>query len=215
MQQILNVVTPATSYDLVSLDEMKMKLGIPPTDTSRDALLQELITNISSVAADKCCRHPASLVYETVDEKFYQLEDGCSRRLFLSQWPVVRGDITSMTQDGVDLLTNTDWILEEKTGTLYMPPAADPWFGVIEITYSGGYKNPDEVPGSLKFVVEAVLRESYMAWIRNPSMFGVRQIAHKEARVGYYGPNMFPTIGLSQTWDTCKGILNKYIRHWV
>jgi gp6-like head-tail connector protein len=216
VQQILNVLTPSQTYDLVTLDEMKMKLNIPLTDTSKDALLQELITNASDTIARLCNR---VFAFEEVNETFYQLEDGygaISRRLYLSRWPVAASDVTALTQDGTDILTEpTGWILEESTGTLYFPPPSGVWGGVIDVTYSGGYPLPDGAPGSLKFAVEAALRESYMSWIRSPGTFGVRLIAHKDSRVSYYGPNMFPTMGLPATWTFIHEILKKYTRFWV
>lgn len=216
MQQILNVITPADTQDLVSLEDMKMKLGIPDTNTAQDPLIQELITNISETIAKMCNR---VFGYEQVMETFYQLEDGCyTQRLYLSRWPVVQADITSITQNGNDI---SDWfdtgqcIVEEATGTLYSPSNFGSWRGPVEVLYSGGYDLPDDAPGSLKFAMEALMRESYMSWIRNPALFGVRLISHKESRIGYYGPNMFPTIGLPGTWKVVEGLCNKYIRHWV
>jgi hypothetical protein len=214
MQQLLNVLTPATSQDLVSLDDMKIKMGIPPTTTTTDAMLQELITNTSEMIARLCNR---VFGYEEVDETFYQLEDDSSQRLYLSRWPVASADITAITQDGADLLPTfkSSWLLEESTGTLYLPPNLGTWYGVIDVVYSGGYKLPDEAPGPLGFAVEALLREQYMSWIRSPSSFGVRQIRHKESSIGYYAPNLFPTAGLPATWTAVQSVLNKYIRHWV
>jgi hypothetical protein len=218
MQQILNVLTAAPTQDLVSLTDMKQKLFIPDADTSKDFLLQEIITNTSETIAKLCNR---VFGYESVDETFYQLEDGCSRRLYLSRWPVVKSDIETFTQDGSDLLALWgppgvgEWVLEQETGTLYRPPPLGPWLGVIDVNYSGGYVLPDAAPGSLKFAVEALIREGYTAWLRSPASFGVRQISHKEARIGYYAPNMFPTTGVPSTWQSVTSILNKYIRHWV
>jgi hypothetical protein len=214
MQQILNVLTPADTQDLVTLDEMKMKLML--TDTSKDALLQELITNTSEVIARMCNR---VFGYEEVDETYYQLEDDNSRRLYLSRWPVTLTDITSFTCDGVDLLpsqTTCDWVLEELTGTLYRRPDLGPWYGQIDVVYSGGYPLPDGAPGALKFAAEALIREGYIAWIRSPSSFSVSNIAHKESRVGYFGPQVFSTIGNPATWQALQqGLLYKFIRHWV
>jgi hypothetical protein len=216
MQQILNVLTEATSQDLVTLDEMKMKLMIVSTDTSKDALLQELITNTSEVIARMCNR---VFGYTEVDETFYQLEDDSSQRLYLSQWPVVLADIESFTCDGIDLMPSQatgDWVLEAKTGTLYQRPDLGPWYGTIDVVYSGGYQLPDDAPNALKFAAEALIREGYIAWIRNPSSFTVSNISHKESRIGYFGPNVFSTIGNPATWDMLKnGLLYKYIRHWV
>lgn len=236
MQQILNVTEPATAeppagaYDLVSLEEMKMKFSIPDDVTQWDALLQELITNISETIALMC--NNRVFAYEGVDETFWQLEDNPNRstqRLYLSRWPVVADDIESITQNGTDISINEigdpgsapgtgngQWILEEQTGTLYMPPQFGPWHGTIDVKYHGGYKLPEGAPGSLKFCVEALIRESYMSWIRSPGSYGVRLISHKESRIGYYGPNMFPTMGLPATWLAVQNILNRsYIRFWV
>jgi hypothetical protein len=216
VQQILNVITPSTTQDLVSLADMKQKLFIDTTDTTKDFLLQEIITNTSETIAKLCNR---VFGYEAVDETFYQLNDGRSQRLYLSRWPVQLADIQTFTQDGSDLLASegAEWVLEQDTGTLYRFQQLGPWLAqsAIDVTYSGGYELPDSAPGSLKFVTEALIREGYMSWIRSPSSFGVRQISHKEARIGYYGPNMFPTLGLPATWDQVKSILSKYIRHWV
>lgn len=218
MQQIMNVLTPTTSTDLVTLDEMKMKLNVPPTNTNYDALIQEIITNTSEVIATMCNR---VFGYQEVEERFYQLEDEttpATRRLYLSQWPVVLADIQSFTQNGSDLLAayNIDWILEQKTGTLYRHPPAGPWYGELDLVYSGGYQLPDDAPNSLKFAVEAVVREGYATWIRDPSLFMVNSLSHKESRIHYFAPNLFSAVGLPGTWDQLKSmILTKYTRNWV
>jgi hypothetical protein len=212
VQQILNVITPSPTQDLVSLDDMKQKLFIASSDTTKDFLLQEIITNTSETIAKLCNR---VFGYEEVDETFYQLEDGSSQRLYLSRWPVLLTDIKTFTQDGNDLLAAPNWVLEQATGTIYLQSSLGSWYGVIDVDYSGGYQLPDGAPGSLKFATEALIREGYMSWIRSPASFGVRQISHKEARIGYFGPNLFPTTGLPATWQTVQSILNRYIRHWV
>lgn len=218
MQQILNVLVPATSYDLLSLDEMKLKLGIPEANTTNDALIQEIITNVSDTVARLCNR---VFGYEQVEETFYQLEDDRSQRLYLTRWPVVLSDIQSITQDGSDILVNgsglppLNWVLEEATGTLYRRTSVGPWYGVIDVVYGGGYELPDEAPSMLKLAAEAVVRESYSAFIRNPSLYGVRLLSHKASRIGYYAPTMLPTLGSPATWTTVKAMLAKFIRHWV
>jgi hypothetical protein len=169
--------------------------------------------------------------YEKVQESFYQLEDGSwTQRLYLSRWPVVLPDIVGFTQNDTDISTwlspipgditpagpvPPQCVLEQGSGTIYLPSFLGNWNGVISVTYSGGYSLPDGAPNSLRFAVEAVIRESYMSWIRDPALFGVRQISHKESRLGYYGPNMFPTTGLPETWQRVQSVLDKYMRHWV
>jgi hypothetical protein len=222
MQQILNVITPSPTQDLVSLDDMKQKLQIPSADTSKDFLLQEIITNTSDTIAKMCLRVFGK---EKVDETFYQLEDAttpATRRLYLSRWPVTKSDIEAFTQDGVDYLPDVigpawegSWVLEETTGTLYQRTATGPWGGVIDVIYTGGYDLPDGAPGALKFATEALIREGYSAWSRSPASLGVRQIGHKEARVSYYAPNMFATLGNPATWTQVGGVLHKFTRLWI
>jgi len=225
VQQIFNEVTPPSTNDLVSLADMKTKLMIASTDTSKDALLGELITNMSAVVARLCNR---VFGYRAVHETFYQLNDQndagpATRRLYLSQWPVVLTDIQSIstTQDGsgvsTDLLPMADqtWFLEEATGTLYQRPDQGPWYNTIDVVYSGGYELPDDAPPDLVYAVEATIREQYYVAIRNPNLFGVRQLSHKESRVAFYPPNMYSTAGLPQTWSTLQMVLSRYARHWI
>jgi hypothetical protein len=214
MQQILNVAVKASSYDLTTLAEMKSMLMIASADTSHDALLTQLITDISETIATMCNR---VFGYEEVNELFSQLSDGTSQRLYLSRWPVVFGDIKTFTSDGADQLVDykVTWILEEDSGTLYMDPQYGQWDGVILVDYSGGYKLPTDAPGSLKFAAQAIIRESYMGWIRNPALYGMRQISHKESRIAYYQPNLLTSMGSPESWKNVQSILDKYIRQWV
>jgi hypothetical protein len=218
MQQILNVLTPASTYDIVTLEGMKSLLLLQPGDTSKDALLTEMITAVSDTVARMCNR---VFGYEKVREQFYQLADGNSSRLYLSRWPVKFADIESINRDDddYDLLPDNPalWSLEEETGTLYSYPTTGPWYGIIDIVYSGGYKLPDDAPGALKFAVAGVIRESYMAWIRNPALFGVRQLGHKEARIAYYDPTkMGVALGSPDTWKAVQSVLDaKFTRFWV
>lgn len=216
MQHILNVLEKADTYDLVGLDEMKQMLMIPASDTSKDAMLTAMISTISETVAKMQNRVFAK---EKVRETIYQLEDGDSRRIYLSRWPVKLVDIESITRDDTyDVLLDegNGWTLEEETGTLYRYPPGGAWYGVTEIVYSGGYELPEEAPGPLKFALAGVLRESYMAWVRNPSLYGIRQLGHKEARVSYYQPDQISTLGSPDTWRAVQSVLDaKYTRFWV
>lgn len=213
MQQIINVITAADSQDLTTLDEMKAMLRIPPTDTLSDALLGQLITDISETVARMCNR---IFGFEEVEETYFQLSDDASRRLYLTRWPVVLADISLFTSDGNDLLSAPEeWVLEEATGTLYRRPDFGPWGGTIDVVYSGGYKLPDDAPGPLKFAAQALIREGHMSWLRNPALYGVRQTRHKESSQTYYPPNLVSTLGVSETWRGVQSILNKYVRLWV
>jgi hypothetical protein len=197
-----------------------VKLNIPTGDTSKDALLENLISGISGTIAEMCHR---TFGAEEVEETFYEISDcDLTQRLYLSRWPVKFADITSIGQNGNDILVDNvlndgkdAWVLEEETGTLYLRPDLGTWGGTVDVVYTGGYVLPDGAPDALKFAAEALLREGYMSWIRSPGSFGVRLIAHKESRVSYYGPNMFPTLGLPATWTAVGALLQKFTRPWV
>jgi hypothetical protein len=141
----------------------------------------------------------------------------------LSRWPVKLADISSIshTVDGSGTIddwlpsANQSWFVEELTGTLYLRPDLGPWLDTIDVKYSGGYKLPDEAPADLTFAVEAVIREQYFIAIRNPALFGVRQLSHKESRVAFFPPTTLSAAGLPQTWESLKNVLASYYRHWI
>ena len=59
------MLQPADSYALLTLDELKVILNLPLTDTSEDAQLQMWIDQYSDVVATMCNR---VFAYETVEE---------------------------------------------------------------------------------------------------------------------------------------------------
>jgi hypothetical protein len=235
MQQILNVLQPAASVALLTLEEAKLALNVPASDTSRDAALNMLIEQTSDVLAVLANR---VFVYETVREDFFDISNN-EKRLYFSRWPVVAGDIVQLTADGVDILPNiwppptvypptppippvvmnTNWVLEQNTGILYTPPAGM-WSGNVGAVYSGGYKNPDEVRPALKQLAVLILRDAYYAMIRGAMLSGVRMIAHKQARVMYYpqGGTIATASGVSaspQVQRAINDVLGHFFRYWL
>jgi len=219
-QHVLNVITEATTHDLVTLDEMKLMLRIPTTDTSKDPELAIMIDGVSAQMATFANR---VFGYEEVHETFYDIVP--KRRLFFSRWPVKLTDIQTMSLSGVDVLGDGTWVLEEKKGILYTPQASGrgQWAGDLDVVYSGGYKLPDEAPDDLKRAAAAAIREDYYTFLRGAILSGVRMIAHKQARVMYYPPGQIGATlqtsvgpaGSSATWNSVMAVLNHYIRHWV
>jgi hypothetical protein len=219
MQHILNVLTPATSYDLISLADAKILLNIPASDTSQDARLALMISAVSAQAAKEVNRVFAR---EKVEETFFNTSEFGQRRVYFSRWPVVLADIESITQDGASILTTEgllgDWILEEHTGTMYRPGST--WMGTINTTYTGGYDLPDGVPLDLQRAAMLMTQQSYFAIQRgDPS---VRSISHKSARVQFFSlQQMMPNIGGAGKSGAAPGmlsiqsLLNHYRRDWV
>src|SRR5262249_9272717 len=155
--------------DLVTLSELKIQLRIPDTDTTRDPELNLIIDGVSAQMAKMANR---VFGFDEVNEVFFNAVD--EDRLYFSQWPVNFSDISKMELDGVDILPNfgTDWVLETKTGTLFRP--FDPWNGTLNVTYSGGYKIPDETPDDLKRAAQVAMRDDYYTYVRGTVLSGVR-----------------------------------------
>jgi len=214
-QHILNVITPAATQDLMTLDEFKTSLRIATSDTSKDDELTLIIDGVSAQCAKLCNR---IFGFEKVDETFYDVVN--IARLYFSRWPVKLSDIETFTVDGVDIRTDPSWVLEEKTGMLYKPGAV--WNGDIDCIYSGGYKLPEDAPDDLKRVALLCAREDYYIYLRGAIMSGVRSVSHKHARVQFYPPGQIAMAAqtakvgdLSPTWNQAMAVLNRYLRYWV
>jgi hypothetical protein len=212
----IKVITPASSYDLCTLDEIKVMLGIAPTDTSEDALLAIWITQYSDMIATMCKR---VFAYETVEETWrgdllpYSTDNG---RVFLTHYPVADADIQSVTgPDGTDL--STGYELENKSGKLQFFNIS--WSEPIRITYSGGYLLPDDCPPALKQAL-GLLVQYQRIWQSRALASGVRSISHRESRVQFYdflasmtklgGPG---PIGFANSM--IAPLLSSYIRYYV
>jgi hypothetical protein len=207
----IKVITPADSFALMSLDEVKGAFGIPLTDTTRDAQLQMLIDQYSDLIATMCDRTFAKeKVAETWrgDPPPYE-----NYRIFLSHWPVADGGIETVAGLDGTVIDPANYELEGKSGKLSL------YSGFIEplvVTYTGGYDLPDETPPALKAALQLMIQVAAATLARGLTT-GVRSISHKESRVMYFDPNAAnksgkgPTIGSS----TIESLLSAYMRFQV
>jgi hypothetical protein len=104
--RITRIVTPAESLDLISVDQAKAALGIPATDTSKDAQIQQHITASSVAINNWCDRVFVVQVYRD------QLRNACGdwgEPLVTRQYPFVVDDsgvpLVTVTEDSVALDT--------------------------------------------------------------------------------------------------------------
>jgi hypothetical protein len=209
---ITKVLVEATDHTLLTLDEARLMIlnmpgGIPPTDEQ----LQQLIDQYSALIATLCNR---TFAYQTVRETWRDFEppyNTASRRLFLSQWPVKEEEITSVEAPRGTPLDPSSYEVEEKPGKLelFNGGGGDP----IVVTYSGGYKLPDEAPDELKQAVGLMIRQYRF---QNVLASGVRTVAHKESRVQYFSPKdmvaVQPTTGGVSISNTIDSLLSHYRR---
>jgi hypothetical protein len=180
MHSILEIISEdpdSAGPDLVSLDDLKLALGI--TDTSQDATLSAMITFQSRIIAEYCDRRfGRAEALET-----FTFDPGETMRvrqaLTLSLYPVE--EITELAGSGgatdghqVDPASGRVWLANWATL---------PWPGSLTISYSGGYDLPEEAPARLqKAVIEAV-REGLTSGARDPS---IREVSHGDTRIAYF-----------------------------
>jgi len=204
----VNVLTPATEFGLMTLDELKTALGISTNDPVTDAQWEWMIDVNSATISELCNRVFAK---EEVVETWREVQNG--QRIFLTHYPVVATDIESVTTGGIDRVA-IDYELEELTGKLQI---FNNWAEPIVVTYTGGFDLPDDAPLPLKQAL-TLMAANWKAQLAMIQVTGVRMIAHKEARVMFHTPtNVAPGAGslrpgIPPAVDT---ILTQYTRFWV
>ena len=177
MHSIIEIteVTDPTSVDLISLDDLKLALGI--TDDSEDAALQAAITFQSRIIAEYCDRRFAFA--EALETFTFDRNEVIPTRqaLTLSLYPVV--EVFEVSTAGASA---GEYDFDPASGRLWTEGC---WSGIVQVTYSGGYVLPDEAPARLqKAVIEAV-NEGRTSGARDPS---IREVQHGDTRIGYFTP---------------------------
>lgn len=212
----ITIVTPATSQDLLTLDELKLFLGIPVADTSEDAQLAMLISVYSETCAELCNR---TFGKEEVIETWREMENG---RLFLSHWPVKKADLANVVESGWTLF-DTEYRLEEISGKLSRGDISVAqsinWSAPVTVSYKGGYDLPTEAPMPLKQACATLIREERIKSVQAQTA-GVRQIRHKEQMVSFFDPNAVlakqtASGGKTPAVQAVEALLKQYMRFEV
>jgi hypothetical protein len=200
----VNIITPATEFALLTLDELKTALAAPTGTPASDEQWQWLIDTNSATISELCNRVFAR---EEVQESWREL---VNNRVFLTHYPVKVADIQSVSSNGVD---QDNWELEEASGKLQFFGPMEP----IVVHYTGGFLLPDEAPMPLKQAA-VLLAASWKAQLAMIQVTGVRMIAHKEARVMFHTPaNIQPGVGGTHPGipPAVDSILMQYTRLWA
>lgn len=211
----VKVVTPATSFDMLTLDEAKLLLGISSGDTSQDDLLKFQISINSATIAEICNR---TFAKEEVIETWREIYNG---RVFLTHWPVKDNDIESVYSAGYGWPIE-QFELEEASGklsnvTLYAAEST-PWVQAVTIRYTGGFILPDEAPLPLKQATAALMRDERVT-AQQSAVAGIRQLTHKSSRVMFFDVN----AAIAKQGGTMKAsgrqlaesLCRQYMRIWV
>ena len=208
----VKVLTPADSYALLTLDEIKAILNLPLTDTAEDAQLQMWIDQYSDVIATMCNR---VFAYEAVEETWRSEQPPFDRsRLFLTRYPVADADITAVESPRGSTLDPAGYEVENASGKLRIEGA---WTEPVTVTYSGGYHLPEEAPPALKAAAGLLVQAARMQARMNATS-GIRSIVHRESRVQFFDPlQVLGSKGgaaapLQAATDTVNALLYKYMR---
>jgi hypothetical protein len=153
MDSLLTVVTPASTYDLTTLEIAYEELGI--ADNTNDSRMARWISATSDYIARYCNR---VFGLETVTEKWrqadrYIVRDTLAAEPFrLKRFPVV--SIESITLDDGTPLEQADYELDAAKGILWRIQQGcrwDWWYEpTVTVTYTGGYDLPDKAPPALE-----------------------------------------------------------------
>jgi len=179
MHSILEIIDESTDSagpDLISLDDLKLALGIE--GTTEDATLQAAITMQSRLIAEYCNRRlglAEVLETFTFDRNEVMLE---RQALTLSLYPVV--EIIEVSTAGA---TASDIDFDPASGRL--------WTGgcwaetVVAVLYRGGYDLPEEAPARLQQAIIQAVSEGRASSGRDPT---VRAVQHGDVRIEYLVP---------------------------
>jgi hypothetical protein len=148
---MLTVITPAPSQRLTTIDAMNREIGNTSGDNS---FTFSLIDAASSVVSDLCNR---VFGRETVEQKIRLVRP--TDVIILRRCPVV--EVASITLDG-EALTTDEYEINSENGLLHRLSGdrrgAWPW-GLIVITYTGGYLLPGQTNCNLPARVERATLE--------------------------------------------------------
>jgi hypothetical protein len=186
-KRITVVVTPAPNQDLISLKDARDELRAQRAD---DARLRRYIEESSAAIATYTRRVWRQ---ETVTETFYfggsavygytgwdwghrPNNYGGPMALVLSRFPVA--SIGSVSIPDSTMLDPSGYVLDAAKGLLYRRDCDytyDAWGGNVSVTYTGGYKEVDDVPGSARSARMARCRRRQWVCSRATSTCGARE----------------------------------------
>jgi len=168
--EILEEEPDSAGPDLISLDDLKLALGIE--GTAEDAQLQAMITFQSRIIAEYCDRRfglAEAMETFTFDRGEVMPVRGA---LTLSLYPVV---------EVIEISTGADYEFDPSTGRLWH--GSGYWTGSVSVNYTGGYDLPELAPARLqKAVIEAVY-EGRTSGARDPS---IQMVSHGDTSIRYF-----------------------------
>jgi hypothetical protein len=175
--EILEESTDSAGPDLISLDDLKLALGIE--DDSEDAALQAAITFQSRIIAAYCDRR-FGLAQALETFVFDRNETMLMRQaLWLRLYPVI--EVIEVSTAGA---TAADYHFDPASGRVW---TEGNWSGTVMVTYSGGYDLPEQAPARLQQALIQAVNEGRTTGSRDP---GIREVQHGDTRISYFTPSL-------------------------
>jgi hypothetical protein len=139
-------------------------------------------------------------------------QNNAMTRLFLSHYPLDPAATITLESPTGSALDPSTYAIESKSGKIeLLSTNSEP----ISITYSGGYKLPDEAPPALKQALALMVREG-QAMMQRLAVSGIRGISHKESRVQYFDyQSTMAKIGLTGVTALGMSGANALLMHYV
>ena len=161
---MIEIVTPATSTRLISIEAARVAIGLAEDDASQDAALEPLIDQASAAIVGFIGQPLARQTYrETVWSRL------AADSLILSRFPVA--SITSVEIDGAAIAAD-GYLVEAATGIVHRrsPTRCGPFWpaGETVVEYAAGYELPTGLPADIQRAAILMLRQAHLASDRDP-----------------------------------------------
>ena len=161
---MLEIITPAESTRLISIEAARIAIGLADDDASQDAALEPLIDQASAAIVAFIGQPLARQTYRESAWSFASLDSFMVSRFPVASIASVEIDGTAITVDGyrVDAATG---IVHRRSPTRCGPfwPA-----GETIVEYVAGYELPDDLPADIQRAAILMLRQSHMGAGRDP-----------------------------------------------
>lgn len=144
---------------LVSLEDMKIRLGIEPIDTTHDAYLTQQILAATSLIENYCAREFEQIeAVQTIREP--------NTTLNLTRFPLT-GPLVVITSRG-DTIPDLNYSIEFELGRVFWTMNGCRWNNdtLLQVTYTGGF---DPIPADIQEVVYDIVTGRYYSQGTNPS----------------------------------------------
>jgi len=208
MRNFVQVTTPATMFDLTTVEDANAYLGLTPS-TDGDMILAAQITSASQIIASQCNRVFAK---EGVTQTFVARLGEYIQSLVLQRTPIV--SIADVNDNG-QMLSPSDYDYDPLKGILWRSCTFMDWgwwsfySSRVAVTYTGGYDLPNGAPADLELACLALIKEQRFAQKRGDPT--IRSLQHADSAVFYQQGSQAYAIGQGALPPAVVQLIQPYI----